>query len=115
MFEICPLVSFHNHATEGVLNGSELLSGHPFAVAVFEDYVWFSDWAVPSVIRMNKRTGKNRVRLRGSMMKPSSVVVVHPLAKPGTLEVNQPFPWLQSVTVLTHDGQGTSRELCSSH
>ncbi|XP_041846789.1 pro-epidermal growth factor [Melanotaenia boesemani] len=57
--------------------------GRPFDLAVFEDQLWISDWEHQQLRSIHKRTGKKLQRIHGSMVQPASIVVVHPLSKPG--------------------------------
>uniref|UniRef100_A0A3B4T8X9 Epidermal growth factor n=1 Tax=Seriola dumerili TaxID=41447 RepID=A0A3B4T8X9_SERDU len=57
--------------------------GRPFDLAVFGDRLWISDWEHQQLRSVHKRTGKKLQRIHGSMVQPASIVVVHPLAKPG--------------------------------
>ncbi|XP_065815123.1 pro-epidermal growth factor [Labrus bergylta] len=57
--------------------------GRPFDLAVFEDKLWISDWEHRQLRSVHKRTGKNLQRIHVNMVQPASVVVVHPLSKPG--------------------------------
>lgn len=105
--------NIHNRATLGTntvpnstLNSwySEIISslpcfsifnpGRPFGLAVFEDRLWISDQEQQQLRSVHKRTGKTLQLIRSNMVQPASVVVVHPLAKPGTQErhgeVSQP-------------------------
>lgn len=58
--------------------------GRPFDLAVFEDRLWISDQENQQLRSVHKRTGKKLQRIQGNMFLPASIVVVHPLAKPGT-------------------------------
>ncbi|XP_005467322.3 pro-epidermal growth factor [Oreochromis niloticus] len=62
---------------------SENQVGQPFDLALFEDRLWISDQERHQLTSVHKRTGKNLQRIQGSMVQPASIVVVHPLAKPG--------------------------------
>ncbi|XP_036934162.1 pro-epidermal growth factor [Acanthopagrus latus] len=57
--------------------------GRPFDLAVFEDRLWISDQEHQQLRSVHKRTGKKLQRIHGNMVQPASIVVVHPLAKPG--------------------------------
>uniref|UniRef100_A0A665VMP8 Epidermal growth factor n=1 Tax=Echeneis naucrates TaxID=173247 RepID=A0A665VMP8_ECHNA len=57
--------------------------GRPYDLAVFEDRLWISDGEHRQLRSVNKRTGKKLQRIHNSMVQPASIVVVHPLAKPG--------------------------------
>ncbi|XP_035983444.1 pro-epidermal growth factor isoform X3 [Fundulus heteroclitus] len=58
--------------------------GRPFDLAVFEDRLWISEWEHQQIRSVHKRTGRKLQGIHGSLVQPAAVVVVHPLAKPGT-------------------------------
>uniref|UniRef100_A0AAZ3SP07 EGF-like domain-containing protein n=1 Tax=Oncorhynchus tshawytscha TaxID=74940 RepID=A0AAZ3SP07_ONCTS len=57
--------------------------GQPFDLAVFEDRLWITDREQQLLLSVDKWTGMDPERLHGNMVQPASIVVVHPLAKPG--------------------------------
>uniref|UniRef100_A0A3Q3JAL6 EGF-like domain-containing protein n=1 Tax=Monopterus albus TaxID=43700 RepID=A0A3Q3JAL6_MONAL len=57
--------------------------GRPFDLAVFEDWLWISDQEHQQLRSVHKQTGKKQQHIHGNMVQPASIVVVHPLSKPG--------------------------------
>lgn len=56
---------------------------HIFSIAVFEDYLYWTDWETARVERAHKYTGKNRnVVVSHLEHRPMGIRVVHPLLQP---------------------------------
>nr|XP_032807603.1 low-density lipoprotein receptor-related protein 2-like isoform X3 [Petromyzon marinus] len=70
------------------LDGSNrrvVLSGalpHVFALSLFEDWLYWTDWNTRSVERAHKHTGAGRVRLANTTHRPFDVRVLHPYRQP---------------------------------
>ncbi|XP_077999620.1 pro-epidermal growth factor-like [Glandiceps talaboti] len=63
--------------------------GQPFAITQFKDDVWFTDLAQNVLVRIDETSGDSRVRLRGSMDRPSGLQIIHPsVKKPNTAELD---------------------------
>ncbi|XP_042909584.1 low-density lipoprotein receptor-related protein 4 [Parasteatoda tepidariorum] len=55
---------------------------HPFAITVFEDHLFWTDWQTKSIHRANKFTGRNATTLHTKLHFPMDIIVVHPLRQP---------------------------------
>ena len=51
---------------------------HPFALAVFEDFVYFTDWTPGSIRRMSKLDGSHRIISKNDLKKPMDIQILHP-------------------------------------
>ncbi|XP_034653858.1 prolow-density lipoprotein receptor-related protein 1 isoform X1 [Drosophila subobscura] len=64
-----------------VLRQPDILS-HPFAISVFENYVYWTDWRTTSVIRANKWNGSDVQVLQRTQSQPFGIQVLHSSRQP---------------------------------
>lgn len=55
---------------------------HPFAVAIFEDDVYWTDWGSDSIIKCNRFTGKDDVVVINTDVTANALMILHDVTKP---------------------------------
>ncbi|XP_030630936.1 low-density lipoprotein receptor-related protein 2 [Chanos chanos] len=55
---------------------------HPYAVTLFEDFVFWTDWNTHTVERAHKYTGANRIVMGNNTHRPYDIHVYHPYRQP---------------------------------
>ncbi|XP_014344907.1 low-density lipoprotein receptor-related protein 2a [Latimeria chalumnae] len=64
---------------------SDLILQHPHSIAIFEDYVYWTDRYINRVIRANKWDGRNQTVMIYNIPQPMGIVAVHPVRQPAGL------------------------------
>ncbi|KAA0723842.1 Low-density lipoprotein receptor-related protein 4 [Triplophysa tibetana] len=59
---------------------------HPFAITVFEDNLFWTDWHTKSINSANKFTGKNQEVIRNKLHFPMDIHTLHPQRQPAGLD-----------------------------
>jgi hypothetical protein len=55
---------------------------HPYAITIFEDTIYWTDWNTRTVEKGNKYDGSNRVVLVNTTHRPFDIHVYHPYRQP---------------------------------
>ncbi|RWS08148.1 low-density lipoprotein receptor-related protein 1-like protein, partial [Leptotrombidium deliense] len=64
-----------------ILRGHDLLT-HPFGIALFENYVYWTDWRTNSVIRANKLNGTDVKVLQQAITQPFDIQIYQSSLQP---------------------------------
>lgn len=66
---------------------------HPFAITIFEDIIYWTDWNTRTVEKGNKYDGSDRTVLVNTTHKPFDIHVYHPYRQPvGEYVTEKPGP-----------------------
>lgn len=67
-------------------NRHEVMRGtkvpHVFAITVFDDYIYWTDWNLKAILRAHKFTGDELQFLRNTTHRPYDIQIYHPLRQP---------------------------------
>lgn len=67
-------------------NRHEVMRGtkvpHVFAITVFDDYIYWTDWNLKAILRAHKFTGEDLEFLRNTTHRPYDIQIYHPLRQP---------------------------------
>ncbi|XP_066143818.1 prolow-density lipoprotein receptor-related protein 1 [Euwallacea fornicatus] len=64
-----------------VISNHEFLS-HPFAISLFENYIYWTDWRTNSVMRANKWQGGDVMVIQRTLTQPFDIKIMHPSRQP---------------------------------
>ena len=70
LFYFCPSYSFYTGLP------------HPFAITLFEDHIYWTDWHTKSINTANKFTGMDLSILKGQLHFPMDIHTFHPQRQP---------------------------------
>ena len=65
---------------------------HVFAMTVFEDFLYWTDWEYKSVERAHKFSGFNRTKLAGTIHRPMDIQVYHSMRQPPSFKKTKVNP-----------------------
>lgn len=53
-----------------------MITHHPFDIAVYGNYLFWTDWVLHAVLRVNKFSGEDVVVLRKDVQRPMAIIAV---------------------------------------
>ena len=62
---------------------------HPFGLTQYRDYIYWTDWNLRSIERVDKRSGLNRTVVQGQLEYVMDILVFHSSRQNGTNQCSQ--------------------------
>lgn len=78
-FSLCRYSDLDGHHRHTVYDGT---LPHPFAITIFEDTIYWTDWNTRTVEKGNKYDGSGRTVLVNTTHRPFDIHVYHPYRQP---------------------------------